>query len=363
MCGSEDPLGESKPFSSAVGMQSFVPLRVWIGIRYVAVSFLILLIAISIIWPEWGLRITWNILVPLIPIIILIAPGLWRNVCPIATINQIPQKAGLTFGDSLPDAFRRYSYLIAIGLFVLILSLRHIILNGNGIALAMFLIAVVVLAFAGGIAFKGKSGWCTQICPMYPVEHVYGQNPLVVVRDQHCQPCVGCTKNCIDLIPQKAFLSDLKARTELLSIQRRLFTGLLPGLTFSFFHNADLLAGSPWYLVYGIMLIPAMASVEIFFVLDIILKGWTQRLSAIFTVVTLNIFYWYSFPNLLGQVGDVLSLISLPATVVAAGAEFNLSFRASLYVALAALSIIWLKRTMAKERSFARRLDRSHSTR
>ena len=36
-------------------------------------------------------------------------------------------------------------------------------------------------ALLGGIVFKGKSGWCSSICPMLPVQRIYGQTPFKAV--------------------------------------------------------------------------------------------------------------------------------------------------------------------------------------
>ena len=48
----------------------------------------------------------------------------------------------------------------------------------------------LVGAFVGGVVFKGKSGWCSSICPLLPVQRIYGQTPLLMVANTHCQPCV-----------------------------------------------------------------------------------------------------------------------------------------------------------------------------
>ena len=59
------------------------------------------------------------------------------------------------------------------------------------------------------MVLKGKSGWCSTICPLLPVQRIYGQTPFALVANSHCQPCVGCTKNCYDFNPKAAYLADL----------------------------------------------------------------------------------------------------------------------------------------------------------
>src|SRR3712207_8158040 len=40
-------------------------------------------------------------------------------------------------------------------------------------------------ALTGGYLLKGKSGWCSSICPMLPVQRLYGQTPFVLERNDH----------------------------------------------------------------------------------------------------------------------------------------------------------------------------------
>ncbi len=84
-------------------------------------------------------------------------------------------------------------------------------------------------AFAGGMVLKGKSGWCSTICPLLPVQRIYGQTPLLMVANAHCQPCVGCVKNCYDFNPRAAYLADLNEGDTYWSGYRKYFVGALPG--------------------------------------------------------------------------------------------------------------------------------------
>ncbi len=337
-------------------MQPHVPQRVWIGVRHISIVMALMLIATAILWPEWGLRITWKIIVPLVPILLFIAPGLWRNICPLAATNQLPRLFKFTRHGVLPHAVRDNAHLVAIGLLLAIVPLRQVILNESGLALAVFLIVVFGLAFTGGFLFRGKSGWCSQFCPMIPVEQAYGQTPFIMVRNSHCSPCLQCTKHCFDRNPTAAYLADLNDSDQRWTAQRRLFIGMLPGFILGYFYNADLTAGEPWFAVYGLMLFLALISLGIFVILDTVLRVSTRKIASGFVVGALNLYYWYSFPVLLGQIGDGLNQISWPTGVTTAGDEVNVVFRVVLHVALVVLSIIWLKRTLAKERRFAERL-------
>ena len=43
-----------------------------------------------------GLTLFWGLAVPLLPAVLVMAPGLWRQVCPMATLNQLPRQGGFT---------------------------------------------------------------------------------------------------------------------------------------------------------------------------------------------------------------------------------------------------------------------------
>ena len=39
--------------------------------------------------PELTLKILWNAVVPLLPAVFLLQPEIWRNACPLATLNVV----------------------------------------------------------------------------------------------------------------------------------------------------------------------------------------------------------------------------------------------------------------------------------
>ena len=110
------------------------------------------------------------------------------------------------------------------------ISLRVPLLNHNGTVVGLGLVTVLLLAFAGGSVFKGRSGWCGTFCPLAPIQRTYGQAPLIVVKNGYCNPCVGCQKSCYDFNPRAAVFSDIYDEDPRHAAQRRLFMALLPGL-------------------------------------------------------------------------------------------------------------------------------------
>ncbi len=120
-------------------------------------------------------------------------------------------------------------------LFFGITSARLAVFNGGARATGILLSLTILNAFAAGLYFKGKSGWCSSICPLLPLQRVYGQTPFVTVPNSHCQPCVACTKNCYDFKPQVAYQADMHDPDPRWNAPRKLFAAALPGFVLGFF--------------------------------------------------------------------------------------------------------------------------------
>ena len=44
--------------------------------------------------PALGLTLFWNVLIPVAPALLVVAAGVWRNICPLATVSHLPQNLG-----------------------------------------------------------------------------------------------------------------------------------------------------------------------------------------------------------------------------------------------------------------------------
>lgn len=153
--------------------------------------------------PEPTLRVLWNAVIPILPAVFLIHPGLWRNVCPLATLNTLPgsRSRGLRLSPQLASK----AAVVGIALLVLLVPARRFLFNTDGRPLALVIAAVGVLAIALGWVFDRKAGFCNAICPVLPVERLYGQAPLVAIVNAHCASCSLCTsRGCLDLAPTKS---------------------------------------------------------------------------------------------------------------------------------------------------------------
>jgi len=158
----------------------------------------VLLVGLLLFRPALGLVIMWDILIPIAPALIVVAPGLWRNVCPMATVSLLPRRLGLSRGKIPTRRWTGLMGLASISALLLIVPLRHISLNTNGPMTALMLALAAGIAVAMGILFEWRSGWCTSLCPIHPVEKLYGFSPAITVRNARCDSCRKCTAPCPD---------------------------------------------------------------------------------------------------------------------------------------------------------------------
>ncbi len=322
-------------FPNYMQMTPRVPRWAWDALRVVSLTAAGTLCISLLIAPRIGLYIFWGLALPLLPLVFFLAPGVWRNICPLAASNQAPRRLGFTRGLSLPAPLREYGFLVAVGLFLGLVPARKVLFNTNGVALGVLLLGVGLLAFLGGLAFKGKSGWCSTFCPLLPVQRVYGQTPFVVVRNSHCEPCVGCTKNCYDFNPHVAQLADLYDEDPYRGAYRKLFAGAFPGLVLAFY---TVHAGSGWGIagMYGKFGLFILGGIGAFFVLESLLKVSTAAVAVLFGAAALDIYYWFNWPLLAKRIGH------------ASPWWFVWPARVTVF----ALTAVWIVRTLLKERRF-----------
>ncbi len=329
-------------FPNFMQMQSRIPQSVWNILRFFSVILAVAVCTLSFVTPDLGLFIFWGFFIPLLPLIFFLAPGLWRNICPMATLNQLPRMGGFTRALTLPNWLKEYSYVIGIGLFMLIVPARKALFNHDGAALGFLMAAALGTAFFMGTVFKGKSGWCSSICPLLPIQRIYGQTPFVTVRNSHCQPCVGCTKNCYDFNPAVAYVADLHDDDPHYANYRKFFAGAFPGLILAFYRvpNPPDISIVNMYIQFGLYI---AVSIGAFFALSAFLKVSATKITAFYAALAFNLYYWFNLPPLLSKI-EWLSGISL-------GEWANWTLSGLILV----LTLVWLIRTYYKEPLFIAR--------
>ncbi len=330
---------EGEPlFPAFTEMRTRVPIGVWHAVRVGSILIYVALCVALFVAPSVGLFWFFGVIVPLLPILFFAAPGLWRNICPLAASNQTPRVLKFTRAGTPPEWLRRRGYLVAITLFFGITGARLAIFNVSGPATGILLSITIVNALFAGFLFKGKSGWCSSICPLLPLQRVYGQTPFAKVPNSHCQPCVACTKNCYDFQPAAAYQADLHEPDPEWTAPRRLFVGALPGFVLGFF----LLVGQhslPLGQVYGQLALFFLGSVGLFFAAQALFPHRPALIVAVWAAVAIDTFYWFAGAIL---ASSFTTLTGLPAAWL----------RWPIFVAVAVLSLVWIARTAVKARQY-----------
>lgn len=338
----------NKPvFPHYMQMPHYIPLWIWQTGRFISVGTGYGIILTAIINPPTALYIMWRIIIPLLPLVVFAAPGVWRNLCPMGALNQAPRLFQFGKGIPFPVWAKPYASLMGALLFVVLVVSRKALLNTDAGALGLVLLAMFTMALVGGSFFKGKSGWCATICPLLPLERLYGQTAFVNVPNAYCKLCVGCVKNCYDFNPALANMADQQDSDARNRQVRGWFAGLLPGLILGFYCIPDVPAIDAVTMVSW-MAFFMMMSVGLFLTLKAVLKSDSLRLPTLFAAVAFNYFYLFNIP-LAAQTLHELSGIVLPLPL--------LWFA---HVCIFILSGLWLYRSYRREALF-KQLRTSHT--
>ena len=334
-----DPTGTRDLFPAYPDVPAKVPLRVWQVIRVGSVLAYLALVATLFVRPAGGLFIFFHVIVPLWPMLFFIAPGVWRNVCPLAASNQIPRVAGFTRGGTAPGWWARGGFLMAATLFFGIAGARIAGLDGNGPVMGAVLAVIIASAFTGGVMLKGKSGWCSSVCPLLPLQRAYGQTPFVTSPNSHCRPCVGCTKDCYDFKPRAAWQADMADPDPKWSAPRMLFTAALPGFILGFFalHNRVAASIPEKYLL---LLLFVFVSIGLFYAVQAVSPLSPAMLTVGFAATAINVYYWFSGPILTDSFTQITGLHAEWLRWPVSGTIF-------------VLSLLWIARTRVAELQFA----------
>ncbi len=183
----------------------------------------------------------WGIIVPsAIFILLVFGHELWRRICPLSFLSQIPRALGwqrqIKRTDSktgkvryeIPkvkkDSWLGKNYLyLQFGLLFIGLCSRILFINGNAIALGIWLLGTIAAAIAVGFLYGGKT-WCNYFCPMAPVQKIYAEPGgllaskahtsdisitqsmcRTIIDDKEQSACVACQNPCIDIDSERSY--------------------------------------------------------------------------------------------------------------------------------------------------------------
>ncbi|QGW82502.1 2Fe-2S iron-sulfur cluster binding domain-containing protein [Variovorax paradoxus] len=329
-------------FANFMQLPTVVPKPVWRALRVVSILSALALATVLALRPTVGMPLFWGLIVPSLPLVFMLAPGLWRNICPLAAINQLPRRFGITRALTSRRLSHGAAFPIGIGLLISAVVARKLLFNSSGAATAGLMAAAMGAAFIGGLLFKGKSGWCSSICPLLPVQRLYGQTPFIRIANTHCEPCVGCTKNCYDLNPGAAYLADQYDPDPAYRNFRSFFAGVFPGLILGYY-----LVPSPGEIgsvsTVMQMLLYMAASLTLFNVIEMLASKTRNVSPVLFAATAFSLYYWFTTPVIVGTLSSLGK--------VAIGPEVIGVLRGLTIIA----SLVWIARSLHVERMFLRR--------
>lgn len=295
----------------------------WTTIQWLGVLLSAVLVGAFIYYPAPTLSIFWNVVIPLLPATFLISPLIWRSVCPIATLNMVGN--GQFGRRMLKAASIPRASLLGIGLFALMVPGRHFLFNESGTAMVAAILLVFLTALISGTFYHAKSGFCNTLCPVLPVEKLYGQHPLLEMKNPRCASCELCTpRGCIDLSPQKSIekvISPAHRSTAWVRTPMGIFAMALPGfITAYFIATGPELADAP--LVYLFIAGASLISVMLFSSLALLWRWQASRAFLILGALSISLYYGFVAP----QMATALHLGTAGAWTIRIGAFALIGF-------------------------------------
>lgn len=272
------------------------PHRLWTVAQLLGVGLTVILILGLVRWPIPTLHLLWDMVIPVLPAVFLVNPMLWRNVCPLGTLNdwtgrrgQAPLSLGLLVG----------AWIVGVVLLSTLVPARRFLFNQDGLALAVTIVVVGVLALVVGFRSPRRAGFCNSLCPVLPVEKLYGQAPLVKVASARCRTCDLCTRaGCIDLVGGKGARQSLRRRGQqwLLS-PFGIFAAAFPGFIIGYFtrENGTIATAGSVYLHVGTW---ALGSLLLVTLLMHLVRPQVAVALPLLGGLSAGLYYWYAAPGL-----------------------------------------------------------------
>lgn len=276
----------------------------WRIIQYLLLILSIILVTLLIYQPTLGLNIFWNVLIPIAPAVVVVAPGLWRNICPMATLSMLPRSMGISKQGSPSQGM---TALLSLGGFLalyIIVPYRHLSLDTNGLHSALMLIIAGLTAFLFGIAFKWRAGWCTTLCPIHPVERLYGIAPAATFINAHCAHCEHCTAPCPD--STKSMTAAITGPSPLSSLVGHIVIGSFAGFIWGWNQVPDY-SGAVTMAQYIYAYIWPIGAATITLAIYGMLYRWIfvtkegqKTVVKVFATAAVTTYYWFRIPALVG---------------------------------------------------------------
>ncbi len=274
----------------------------WGIARWSALAAVPLLLVWLVLAPTSALKALWYVAIPILPATFFLSPAIWRGVCPLATLNELGNSLGKQRTPS-PRIVLAFS-VGGLVLFHLMVPARHFLFNQHGLALAATVAAVGGLALVLGAVFTVRSAFCNALCPVLPVELLYGQAPLVPMDRGRCSTCTVCTpRGCLDLTEQKAIsqlLGASRRSARWLATPYGAFFAALPGFIIGYNQVKDAPLSSA-ATVYLTTLGWSLASLLAVVVTVLAIRLPSRLALPLLAAAAGGIYYWYAGPAIMSQ--------------------------------------------------------------
>lgn len=211
-----------------------------------------------------GATLFWGAVVPFgIFILLIFGHELWRRICPLSFLSQIPRALGkqrqfkrenkntgrvrFELAKVKSDSWvgRNFQYVQFTYLFIGLCG-RILFYNADRLVLGSWLVFTIVAAIAVGYFFGGKS-WCQYFCPMAPVQTIFSEPRgllgskahisgsritqsmcrTVTAEGKEQSACVACQSPCFDIDSERTYWNGINSPQE--SLIRYGYLGLVVG--------------------------------------------------------------------------------------------------------------------------------------
>jgi hypothetical protein len=269
----------------------------WAVVRWSAFGAVPILLIWLLVQPSSALNVLWYAVVPVLPATFFLNPTLWRGVCPLATLSELGNRLGKQ--RPLPPRVGRGLNVVGLALFYLMVPARHFVFNQNGLVLAITVVAVGGLALGLGAVFAVRSASCNALCPILPIELLYGMAPLVPMERSRCTTCTVCTpRGCFDLAKHKTIaqrLGPTRRTARWITTPYGIFFTSLPGFIIGYNQVTDG-SLSTAAVVYATTLGWSFASILVIGVVVLALRPPSGIALPLIAAAAGGVYYWYAGP-------------------------------------------------------------------
>lgn len=325
---------------------------IWVALQAALLLVGVVLVGLLLFWPAAGIALLWNLLIPVAPALVTIAPGLWRNICPMATFHMLPQKLGIAQNIRMPEWGAAALGLLSMILLFVVVPMRRIGLNVDGTLTAIMLVSAAVVAGVMGSLFEMRSGWCTSLCPIHPVERLYGTNPAIAFKNARCDLCEGCSNPCPDSTPEMT--PTVTGATKLQQFLGNFLVGSFPGFVWGWYqvqdYAPDQVGTQAIITAYVWPLGACIVTYAVFKIAEHIFRHKDNAraiLHRVFAAAAISTYYWYRLPGPASLLPDWFPLVSRMVTT-----PFFFSF-----LVLRSPKVSWLKRPVMASAYWSTRFE------